>query len=105
VAAYSGRLSLRNQGIPHGDRPRLQRAAIFRLPRRGPAPPAGGLAGPGSRPDDILVIFAPFSHALVARGHASGDPAAGVVSGPAGGRVRVCAQARGSLPKPPADVR
>ena len=47
---------------------------IFRPPRR-------GLAGPGSSPDDISVTFTPFSHALVARDHASGDPGCGGCEG------------------------
>ncbi len=54
---------------------------IFRPSRRGSAPPAGGLVGPGSSPDDISVTFMPFSHALVARGHASGDPGCGGCEG------------------------
>jgi hypothetical protein len=75
--------------------------------------PLGGLVGSGSCPDDIIVIFTPFFPALgytfgapaAGTREFAGNPVAGVVRGPAGGRVRVCARVRGSLPKPGADVR
>ena len=120
VAAYSGRLSLRNQAIPHGDRPPPFPAAHFPppplarqtrrsqgcaarvcpIPRRSPS--ASHAAGRLQRRMRSTRRLAAAAGVAVGR---SGIPAARVpgrrAGGPPGGRLGVS----GSPPKPRADVR